>query len=126
MPQPRSGLVKILDVELNALANGAWANGTHVFNNANAQAGDVGGALMYADFEAFVAFQVGNPTAATTLDLFAIPSYDGSHYADGSDTVVPQDALKLAAFVLRAATPQRLVVLAARLPVAPAMRFVLH
>ncbi len=122
-----SQLTTVLDTALNALASGAYAAGAIEVPNVNG-ADLYGGALLYADFELYIpSFQVGAPVAGTTLDLYVIPSYDGTNYVDGSDTVVPQSALKLGSFAVRAvATAQRMALLGVRLPVCAKMKFVLY
>lgn len=92
----------ILTTELDALANGsrtaassALANGTNKDR--------FGVAELTVDF-------VSAPTDYATCDLYGIPAYDGTNYADGSNSVRPSEEHYLASFqMLATASPQRLM-----------------
>lgn len=96
-------LTSILTTELNALASLAWAISAAV-NNTTAL-------NMLADLELKVAYATA-PTAGDTVDVYVIPAIDGTPtYADGSATVVPQGALFVGSFELRAVNTAQILAL---------------
>lgn len=100
-------LANVLSTELDSLANGsATAAGTAYDNTTNLD--------LWADFVLDVTF-ASNPTAGSTIDLYLIPSVDGTNYADSA--VLPASYL-VGSFVLRAvSTAQKVALL--RVPLLP-------
>jgi hypothetical protein len=98
-----------LSTELNSLANNAASAASAAIDAAT---------LGYTrvDLELAVTFAVA-PTAGTYLDIYCLPTLDGTNYADGGVGVVPNDALRIARCSVRAvATAQRLVAFGAAIP----------
>jgi len=64
----------------------------------------------FADFELLVS-NASAPTVNTVFELYIVPSIDGgTNYADGSASILPQSALYVGGFVVRAVTgAQRMV-----------------
>lgn len=93
-------LTSVLTTELNSLANNAISNAsaTIIDNTTNLD--------LFADFEANVTFALA-PTAGTSLDLYLVPSIDGTNYEDGGQTasnVQPSTAYYAGSFIVRAVT----------------------
>jgi hypothetical protein len=110
----QADLITVASTDLNALNATAYV--------ATSAPVSLGGEPLLADFELAVTFG-GNPTAGGTVDLYAIPSYDGTNYVDGDAATVPQSALLLGSFVVRAATAHRLALIGVRLPNCHALKF---
>ncbi len=74
-------LATLMSTDLNALANGSAILGTVavIDNTTNLD--------LWADFQLDVDF-VSAPTANTTVDLYLLPSLDGTNYATGTATLV--------------------------------------
>lgn len=82
--------------ELNSLASGSYsAASAAIDNHTNLD--------LYVDFLLTVTFGTA-PTAGKTVDLYLIPSPDGTTYADGGGAVAPASALKVGSFQVRAVT----------------------
>ncbi len=73
-------LTSCMTTELNALANGSAIIGAAIDNTTNLD--------LWADFQLNVDF-VSAPTAGTSVDLYLIPSLDGTNYADSSAVLAP-------------------------------------
>lgn len=65
---------------------------------------------LFDDLELAVTF-ASAPTVGTVVECYLVPSIDGSNYADGSSTVLPQSALYVGGFVVRAVTSAQKMVL---------------
>ena len=77
-------LTNVLTTELNTLTNNSYCTaGGAVDNTTNLD--------LFADFQCNVTFGTA-PTTGTTLDLFLVPSLDGTNYADGGGAVAPSSA----------------------------------
>lgn len=92
----------VLSTEMDALANNARTILGPEYDNAT---------KLYVHLVAeLLADLAATPTVNTTLDLYYIPAFDGSNYADGSDTVAPPADRYCCSFQSRAvATDQRIV-----------------
>lgn len=91
----------ILGTELNALADGGYtAGGTTINNQTNLDRFAI--ALLAVDF-------VGTPDAFSPVDLYMLPSPDGTNFVDGSASVIPATALLVATFELQASGSPQLV-----------------
>src|SRR5579885_1720765 len=93
-------LTSLLTTELNSLANNGISNGgaTVLDNTTNLD--------VFADFEANFTFGTA-PTAGTGLDLYLVPTIDGTNYEDGgatSSNVQPSSAYFVGSFIVRAVT----------------------
>ncbi len=73
-------LTSTMTTELNALANGSGIIGAAIDNTTNLD--------LWADFQLNVDF-VSAPTAGTSVDLYLIPSLDGTNYADSGAVLPP-------------------------------------
>lgn len=80
----------VLSTELNSLASGSRALATTAYDNTTNHD-------LYADFELLVTFGTGPTTGS--IDLYLLPSTDGTNYADGSNSVVPALANLAGSFV---------------------------
>lgn len=100
-------LTNAMTTELNSLGNGSAAVATSgIDNTANLD--------LWADFQLNVTFGSA-PTAGTTVDLYLIPSLDGTNYADSGVTLGPY---YVGAFPLRATTSAQIQVVT-RVPLIP-------
>lgn len=107
---PYKGVVTVMTTELNALAltsgkaiSAAQSNGIDV-TDASLN-GD-----LFADLELKVTF-ASAPTAGTVVELYLLPSLDGSVYPDGSTSVLPQSSLYVGGFAVRAVTTAQVTVI---------------
>lgn len=101
----------LLTTDLNALASGAKSAASTAFDNANAS-----NRHLFGTFELYVTYGTA-PTAGRTVDLYLLPTVDGTNYADGSASVDPASNLYAGSFVLRNVnTAQRLVLAFVELP----------
>lgn len=97
----------LVSTELNSLANNAAALGSTVFDNATEL-------WPFGQFELTVTFSSA-PTANNTIDLYLIPSIDGTNYGDaitGASGSAPSTSY-LGSFPLRAVTTLQRVPLGA-------------
>lgn len=94
--------VTVLSTQLDSLANNTRsALGAEFDNGSNLYVQVI--AELYVDYGT-------NPTVNTTHDLYYVPAFDGTNYADGDASIVPAAALFCCAFQVQASTsPQRLV-----------------
>jgi hypothetical protein len=91
----------IMSTELNSLANNANAIAGSAINNET-------GLGLFADFLLTCTFAV-SPTAETFLNLYLLPSLDGTNYPDGSNTITPNSNCLIGALPVRAVnTVQRI------------------
>ncbi len=97
-----------MSTDLNALANGAGVLGTVavIDNTSNLD--------LWADFQLDVDF-VSSPTADTTVDLFLLPSLDGTNYATAGGRLVPY---YVGGFMMTATTAAQIASLT-RIPLIP-------
>lgn len=116
----RRAAATVLTTELNSLANNtrvvSSVNGSSgVFDNSST--GSNPQLDMFADFELVVTFGT-NPTAATLLDLYLIPTLDGTNYADDNGgSAAPNPIYYGCSFPVRAVTTaQRIIAQGVRLP----------
>jgi hypothetical protein len=65
---------------------------------------------LFADLELAVDF-VSAPTAGTVIELYLLPSIDGTVYPDGSASVLPQSSLYVGGFAVRAVTTAQVMVI---------------
>lgn len=101
----------LLSTELNALASGSRTNASSAVDNDNAS-----NRYLFAAFELAVTFS-STPLSGKTVDLYILPSIDGTNYADGSSSVNPSSAQYAGSFPVRAvATAQRLLLYNVALP----------
>lgn len=71
---------------------------------------------LFDDLELNVTF-ASAPTAGTVVELYVVPSIDGTNYADGSTSVLPQSSLYVGGFAVRAVTTaQRMHIRGVTLP----------
>lgn len=97
------GITAVTD--LDSLASGANVVGASIDPGAPAVLDATG-----AYWELLVTM-ASSPTAGTKVQLFFLPTIDGSNYADGSSSIVPGDVHLADEFILRAVgTQQRIVV----------------
>ncbi len=94
-------LTTIMSTDLNALSNAAYVLGTvAVVDNTSALD-------LWADFQLNVDF-VSAPTAGTSVDLYLVPSVDGTNYADAA---VAQAPYYVGSFPMSAVTPAQIAVI---------------
>lgn len=97
-------LTNAITTEANSLANGSAAVGTDIDNTTNLD--------LWADFQLDVTFGT-NPTAGSSVDLYLVPSIDGTNFADSA--VLPP-TYQVGSFILRAVTTaQKVAVTGVRL-----------
>ena len=71
---------------------------------------------LFDDVELNVTF-ASAPTAGTVVELYLVTSIDGTNYADGSSSVLPQSSLYVGGFAVRAVTSaQRMHIRGVALP----------
>lgn len=102
--------LSVMTTELNALTSSTGkAISAAIDNSTNLD--------LFDDLQLSVTF-ASAPTAGTVVELYLLPSVDaGTDYPDGSTTVLPQSALFVAGFAVRAvSTAQVLVVRGVALP----------
>lgn len=103
-----AGVTTVLSTELNALV----ASNGKAISAALSNAADVNGhnGYLFADLELAVDF-VTAPTAGTVIELYLLPSLDGSVYPDGSTSVLPQSSLYVGGFAVRNTTAAQVMVI---------------
>jgi len=104
-----------LSTELNALADGGNKPGAAIDNQTD------GTNDLYASLELYLAAQGSARDAGATVDVYLLPSVDGTNYCYGSDSDDPPATAYVGSFVLDAATAARYATLH-NLPVPP-LRF---
>lgn len=90
-----------LTTELNSLADGARKLGAAIDNTSN---GD-----MYMDIEFYVAAQGSARAADAVINIWIVPSIDGTNYVYGSDSLDPPANTFVAAMPLDATTTARYI-----------------
>jgi hypothetical protein len=65
---------------------------------------------LFADLELAVDF-VAAPTAGSVVELYLLPSIDGSVYPDGSTSILPQSSLYVGGFAVRSTTAAQVMVI---------------
>ena len=99
----------LMTTELNSLANGSSALGSTVLDNST-------GLYLFLNAQLNVTFG-SNPTANNTVDLYLIPSLDGTNYSDSAST---PNQLYVGSFPLRAVTTaQKIALLPSGVPLGP-------
>lgn len=97
----------LLTTELNSLADQAGCNlGTEYDNRTNK--------YLFADVVGNLSF-ASNPVVGTSCELYLICKTDGTNYEDGSSSVRPPNSY-IGSFVLRAASPQLIMMRGISLP----------
>ena len=90
------GVSTAMSTELDALATSTGkAISAAIDNSTNLD--------LFDDLELAVDF-VSAPTAGTVIELYLLPSIDGSVYPDGSASILPQASLFVGGFTVRAVT----------------------
>jgi hypothetical protein len=119
-----SSAVTVLNSELSTLANntlsGLSGSGTGVAldNTTNAD--------LFANFEALLTFGTA-PTVQTTLDLYAVPSLDGTNYAQIAGAPPTEGTYLVGSFVVEAlTTAQRIAFVGWSVPGPFKFKFALH
>ncbi len=92
----------LLTTELNSLASGGKTTVSAAYDNRT-------DGFFWADFEAVLATGI-TPGSSQTWEIFALPSVDGSNYADGGSSVVPSSGCLLGTLSFQAVTGQQRVV----------------
>jgi hypothetical protein len=103
-----AGVTTVLSTELNALAVTSGKAITAALSNGADMNGHNG--YLFADLELAVDF-VTAPTAGTVIELYLLPSLDGSVYPDGSTSVLPQSSLYVGGFAVRNTTAAQVMVI---------------
>lgn len=85
-----------LTTELDALANGSYTAASAEINNSS----DL---YLFNDLELTVTFGSA-PTVNNPIEMYLIPSIDGTNFADGGGAVAPARNLYVGSFLLRAVT----------------------
>jgi hypothetical protein len=85
----------VMTTELNSLTNGSRAIATNAYDNSTSTA-----LYTYGAFELNVTFGTA-PTNQSLIDLYLVPSIDGTNYADASSSVVPSFDYWVGSFQLR-------------------------
>lgn len=106
-----STIVSGLTTELNSLTTGSFSAAGPALGSDATTAAD-----LYGDIEIVATYGTA-PTAGTTIDVYLIPSADGTNYADGGGAVAPAKGLMVGSGELRAVTTaQRMVIRDVPLP----------
>jgi hypothetical protein len=100
---PYSAVATVMTTELNALAATTGKAISAAQDNSTALA-------LWVDLELAVDF-VAAPTANTVIELYLLPSIDGSVYPDGSASILPQSALYVGGFIVRSTTAAQVMTL---------------
>ncbi len=101
----------LLTTEMNSLATGNRTNASAAVDNDGSS-----NRYLFGTFELVCTFGSA-PTAGRTVDLYFLPTLDGTNYADGSSSVVPSDSGYVGSFAVRAVnTAQRLLLTGVPLP----------
>ena len=99
-----------LSTEFNSLANGSSTAASSAIDNSSALD-------MWADMELNLGTFGVAPSAGAYVEVYLIPSVDGTNYADGAAATAPAQELLVGAFSVRAATAaQRLVLRGVPIP----------
>lgn len=107
-----AGIIDAMTTELNALAATSGKAISSAIDNSDIAAGG----YLFDDLALEVTFATA-PTAGTVVEVYIVPAVDGTTYADGSTTVLPQAALYVGGFVVRAVnTAQKLALRGINLP----------
>lgn len=109
---PYRGVTTVMSTELNALGASTGKAISSAIDNSDPMA-----ALdLFDNLELAVDF-VTAPTAGTVIEVYLLPSVDGSNYPDGSTSILPQASLYVGGFVVRNdAAAQRMVLRGIPLP----------
>ena len=100
---PYRGVSNAMTTELNAIAaTTGKAISSAIDNSATLD--------LFDDLELAVDF-VTAPTAGTVVELYLLPSIDGSVYPDGSASILPQSGLFVGGFAVRNTTAAQIMVL---------------
>lgn len=92
----------IAGASLQNLATATAVLGSAIDNTSNL--------YVYSDWDLTCKFQA-SPTAGSTVDLYLLPSLDGTNYADGSASVTPSRTLLVGTFPVQPnTTAQRIAV----------------
>jgi hypothetical protein len=103
------GVTTVMSTELNALTQPTGKAISAAIDNSNPDPTTYQGDL-FADLELAVDF-VSAPTAGTVIELYLLPSIDGSVYPDGSTSILPQSSLYVGGFAVRAVTSAQVMVI---------------
>jgi len=103
------GVTTVMSTELNALSQPTGKAISSAIDNSNPDPTTYQGDL-FADLELAVDF-VSAPTAGTVIELYLLPSIDGSVYPDGSTSILPQSSLYVGGFAVRAVTSAQVMTL---------------
>ena len=103
------GVTTVLSTELNAMAATTGKAISAAIDNSNPDPTTYQGDL-FADLELAVDF-VTAPTAGTVIELYLLPSIDGTVYPDGSTSILPQSSLYVGGFAVRNTTAAQVMVL---------------
>lgn len=95
--------VTSLSTDLNSLANNTNSAASAAHDNATEKA-------LWHDLELVVTFGTA-PAANSPVEVYLIPSVDGTNYADGGGTVTPAPNLLVGVFYVRAVTTAQRVVI---------------
>lgn len=95
-----SATTSLMSTELNSLANAGTALGSTVLDNST-------GLYLFLNAQLNVTFGSA-PTAGNTVDLYLVPSLDGTNY---SDTATTPNQLYAGSFPLRAVTTAQKVIM---------------
>lgn len=102
-PNPVVAATSILTTELNSLANAAYSNASAAIDNTVQL-------CFWMDLELQVTYGTG-PTVNLPVEIYLLPSLDGTNYPDGGGAVAPATNLYVGSFILAAVTTaQRLAV----------------
>lgn len=93
----------ILTTELNSLANGATKLSAAVSND------DAAERNLYADFEFTIAAQGSARANDAHVQLYLLPSIDGTNFTYGDDSTTPPASALVGSFILDASTSARVV-----------------
>jgi len=102
-----------LSTELNSLANAASTAASSAIDNTSALD-------MWDDLEVNLGTFGSTPSAGAYLEIYLIPSVDGTNYADGSNSVAPAQELLVGSVSVRANTAAQRLVLRG-VPIPPAL-----
>lgn len=105
---PYMGVATVMSTELNALAATTGKAISSALDNSDAVAQPT--LDLFADLELAVDF-VTAPTAGTVVELYLLPSIDGTTYPDGSASITPQSSLYVGGFAVRNTTAAQVMVM---------------